>query len=227
MKKLLIPFTALSPLFATDCEPIFYEIWRNHTWQGESFSGTGSDLPPTARIREEIPKLLQKYGCRTMVDAPCGDFHWMRFVDLPVDQYIGADVVLQIVQLNQIFFTDEQRSFLHLDITRDPVPKADLILCRDCLVHLSFDDIARAIHLFKLSGSKYLLTTSFCIDHETQNDPIGTGGWRPLNLQLPPFNFPEPVEILNEGYPVEGWMDKSLFLWRLEDLPDLAADPLP
>ena len=35
------------------------------------------------------------------------------------------------------------------DITRDPLPRADAILCRDCLVHLSFANIAAAVDQFQ------------------------------------------------------------------------------
>jgi hypothetical protein len=41
------------------------------------------------------------------------------------------------------------REFLHLDITTDRLPKVDAILCRDCLVHCSFRQIAAAVRNFR------------------------------------------------------------------------------
>lgn len=46
-------------------------------------------------------------------------------------------------------------------------------------------------------SSRYLLTTTYT---ERQiNVESATGGWRPLDLQLPPFNFPAPLAVINEN----------------------------
>jgi hypothetical protein len=42
-----------------------------------------------------------------------------------------------------------------------------------------------------------------------------TGGWRLLNLSLPPFSLPAPVELVLEN---EDW-SKYLGVWRRTDLP--------
>jgi len=41
------------------------------------------------------------------------------------------------------------------DITSDPLPRADVILCRDCLVHFSLADAQAAIGNFARSGSAH------------------------------------------------------------------------
>jgi hypothetical protein len=59
------------------------------------------------------------------------------------------------------------------------------------------------------------LTTTFpgC----ASNEDIVTGDWRPLNLQLAPFNLPAPDLLINEQCTEGGnlFADKSLGLWRL------------
>src|SRR5262249_226159 len=104
------------------------------------------------------------------------------------------------------------------DVTSDKLPGADIILSRDLLVHLSFRDIAAALENFKQSMSEYLLTTTF--PRTTRNIDILSGDWRPINLQLPPFNFPEPLRLINENCTEHGgrYADKSLGLWKLDDL---------
>ena len=94
-----------------------------------------------------------------------------------------------------------------------------MIFCRDCLVHLSFNKIFNAINNIKKSNSKYLLTSTFPARRKNRN--IFTGGWRPLNFQLKPFNFPTPLMIINERCSETGgkFFDKSLGLWKIEDLP--------
>jgi hypothetical protein len=93
-------------------------------------------------------------------------------------------------------------------------------------VHLSFADIHRALSNVRRSRITYLVTTTFpgC----EVNEDIVTGDWRPLNLELEPFGFPGPSELLNEGCSEAGGLfaDKSLGLWRVADLthlPFLAA----
>lgn len=207
-------------------QAFFTDIWKNNGWKGDSsLSGAGSDLSQTATIRQKIPELLKKYNCKSMIDAPCGDFYWMHMVDLPVVTYIGVDIVEPLIEHNQHLFASAQRTFMHLDMTTQILPQADLILCRDCFVHFSYSDIAKTIKLLKQSGTTYLLTTCFTNKgHYRHNIPVATGDWRTIDLRLDPFLFPEPLEIINENC-TEGnhfWSDKSLFLWRLEDLPDLS-----
>ena len=154
-----------------------------------------------------------------MLDAPCGDYLWMKFVDMPsLRKYIGADVVISIVESNQSMYGDRRHKFLVLDIAQDKLPKVDIILCRDCLVHLPNDIIFRILRNFKRSKSQYLLTTTFT-DH-SENRDIPMGYWRPLNLQQPPFNLPKPMELINEECSEDDgiFADKSLALWKLSQL---------
>ena len=200
-------------------EAVFNEIFAKNTWMDpDSKSGEGSNLEQTRVIRVELPSLLRRHQVRSMLDAPCGDFFWMRHVDLPVNEYVGADIVNELVQRNQQEFGNAQRRFVKRDLIRDPLPTAELIFCRDCLVHLSFRDIRAALANFRRSAATWLLTTTF--PGRTSNTDIPTGEWRPLNLQLAPFSFPAPVEMLNEECPQENgaWADKSLGLWRLDQV---------
>jgi hypothetical protein len=74
-------------------EQIFTDIYdRKAWWTGESFSGCGSNLHPTQLIRQEIPRIIRQYNIKSMLDLPCGDFHWMKEINLEIS-YIGADIV--------------------------------------------------------------------------------------------------------------------------------------
>jgi hypothetical protein len=200
-------------------ESTFFQIYERRAWgDGESVSGLGSDLDQTAAVREALPALLKQIGARTMVDAPCGDFHWMKEVKLELDRYIGIDIVPDLIDRNRQQYADEVREFRTQNITKEPVPNVDVIFCRDCLVHLSYSDIANAITNFKKSDCTYLLTTTFV--GPRKNRDIVTGDWRPLNLQRPPWNFPDPVTLIDEHCTQSRgrYRDKALGLWRLSDL---------
>ena len=212
----------LGPLPADDLRARFTAFYRHNTFGGRrSRSGEGSSLEQTAVIRKELPKLAQEFQVRSFMDAPCGDWHWMKETELGVDEYIGLDIVESLIERNNREFGAPSRRFLCLDLAANALPRADLIFCRDCLVHLNFHDIRRVIANFKRSQSSYLLTTTFT--GRTQNvDLVGKDVWRTLNLTVGPFNFPPPLRLINEGCTEANGLygDKSLGLWRLKDLPE-------
>jgi len=159
------------------------------------------------------------------MDAPCGDFHWMRYCDLRDIEYVGIDIVPDLIAQDMFHFGGHHREFRVGDIVRDQLPRVDLVLCRDCLVHLTSDEIFAAVRNLARSGSTYLLTTTF-VDVESNEDLGEAGGWRPLNLCRPPFCFPEPAVIINEGCTEQNgkYSDKSLALWTLSDLRPLVTE---
>jgi hypothetical protein len=198
---------------------IFSHISQVNLWQSnESVSGRGSELDCTANIRARLPDLLQTLNIASIVDAPCGDFNWMRYVPFKEITYTGIDVVPAIIEQNQQRYSTNQTQFLVGDITKNRLPTADLIICRDCFVHLSFWDISCALKQFQQSGAHYLLTTTYPTTAVNHNSP--TGSWRALNLQQAPFNFPAPLELLADpSDDTQKNPDKSLGLWKLNDLP--------
>lgn len=201
-------------------EEVFSKIYRENYWvYGESVSGTGSDTNQTNVIIGELEKLFQEFEVKSILDAPCGDFNWMNQVNLDGIDYLGVDIVKDLISLN----TSKYKYKKGIDFTTgnfitDDLPKVDLILCRDCLVHFSFDDIQKALSNFKRSGSKYLLTSSF-IAHKNNKD-IQTGHWRPINLNKPPFSLPIASKIINEKCMEGGGKhrDKMFLLWDLNEL---------
>lgn len=196
---------------------IFRVIYHKNMWGREIKSGGGSSLDQTVTLRQALPGLVRRIGAHTVLDAACGDYHWMKTVALDINRYIGIDIVPELVDQNCKEYGGEKITFLNADITRDRLPQADLIICRDVLVHLSFDDIGRAIENFRHSNSMFLLTTTY--PGISTNRNILSGMWRPIDLQLPPFNFPPPIELINEGGDLQtDHSQKSLGLWDLRRL---------
>ncbi|HWR15653.1 MAG TPA: class I SAM-dependent methyltransferase [Terriglobales bacterium] len=177
---------------------VFRDIYRRNLWSGgESVSGGGSSLQATAHVREALPGLLRQLGVRTMLDAPCGDFYWMSQVELPLDHYVGIDIVPDLVENNHRRYGSPTRSFLVLDAIKDDLPHTDLVLCRHLLIHLPLRDCRRVLRNFQRSGAKYLLVTQQ--PQVSVNREIHTGSFRPLNLMLPPFDFPRPVQTFTDA----------------------------
>jgi SAM-dependent methyltransferase len=192
---------------------VFSYIYDQNDWQNpESRSGRCATVEATERVRQQLPLLLQKFGVRSMLDAPCGDFNWMQHTELDLDNYIGADIVPDMIKRNQKLYARPVREFRRLDITKDKIPTVDLIFSRDCLIHLSLHYMAKAIANFKKSGSRYLLTTTYT--SHSKNTDIRTGDCRFINLQIAPFNLPDPIELIVE----EPETGKSMALWSLDKL---------
>ena len=171
-------------------------------------------------IREEFPLLLKELGVRTILDIPCGDFFWMKDLPLDVDRYIGADIVRNLIAANRKKFEARGKRFIVLDLLSDSLPTVDLILCRDCPARFSHNNIKRALTNMKKSNSRYVLTSTTISRNE--NPDITTGSFRPLNLQIAPFSFPDPITIFNDQclYGNSIYFDKSLGLQEIKNLPE-------
>ena len=197
-------------------DQVFQVIHDTNLWgAAESISGLGSELEATAKLRQELPGLLSALSTEVLLDIPCGDFAWLSRTPLPVSRYVGADIVETIVESNRERYGGE---FLQLDLCSSDLPRADVVLCRDCLVHLPFAYIENAIANLKRSGSTWLLTTTFLECDE--NTDIAIGDWRMLNFELAPFHWKPPVQVLVEGCTEAGggYADKALGLWRISEL---------
>jgi hypothetical protein len=132
-------------------------------------------------------------------------------LDIGETTYVGVDIVVDLIDANRRRYGSYRRAFLEMDIIRRIIPEVDLVLCRECLLHLSFADIRATISNFKASGSTYLLTTHY--PKLDRNINVITGGCRGLNWSLTPFHFPEPIATLSEDV-----SDRCLALWRLDDI---------
>jgi hypothetical protein len=197
----------------------FERIYSTNLWSDpESRSGVGSTLDSTRVLRAELPVALRQLGARVLLDVPCGDFTWMERVDLSGIDYIGGDIVPSIVKKNQRLHASGSRRFVGLDLTRDVLPDADVLLCRDCLVHLSYANIRAVLANIARSNIRFVLMTSF--PGRRDNYDVADGDWRALDFQAPPFSFPEPrLAILENCEEEDGsYADKSLLAWRVEDL---------
>ena len=198
----------------------FQRIHDAGLWGAEaSTSGLGSEMYATTVLRAELPRLLKKLGVTSLLDAPCGDAGWIGRMKLDLD-YIGIDIVPSLIEANRRRVAGGESSgrFLVADITRDALPRADVILCRDCMVHLSFDNIVRAVARFRMSGARFLLVTTF--PEWEGNRDCEDGDWRALNFEREPFQWVPPVELVSENCTEAGggWRDKSLGVWRLAEI---------
>jgi SAM-dependent methyltransferase len=179
---------------------VFRTIYKRNKWGShESRSGSGSTLSATANLRVQLPRLIEGYGVRSMLDAPCGDFHWMNQLGVEdlVDRYCGFDIVPELIAANRRTWGSDRVRFKVADLVKVRVPAVDLILCRHLLIHLPLEDALQVLRNFSASGSRYLLITDQPQTAENV-EILWTGSFRPVNLALPPFSLPEPLAILED-----------------------------
>jgi hypothetical protein len=199
-----------------------YNAWsrsENMYWGSkESASGWGSNLDYTANLRQHVAQLFKDFSIKSIYDAPCGDFNWMRFVIQESNiTYYGADIVPAIIDRIQKTYGTPKVSFKCADITLDEFPKVDLWLCRDCLIHLSNRDINLALRNFLASGTPLVLMTTNSNIAEFENVDIRTGGYRRVDLFSAPYFFPQ--EVLAR---IPDWIEprprQEMCLWTREQV---------
>ncbi|HIE98812.1 MAG TPA: class I SAM-dependent methyltransferase [Planctomycetes bacterium] len=199
---------------------VFRRIYHDNSWgDDESKSGPGSNLTNTEVVRDLLPRFLREVAAESLLDIPCGDLYWMKLVDLGSIQYIGADIVPEIIDGNRARYADSGRRFEVLDIVNDKLPAADVLLCRDCFIHLPNNMVQTALSRICMGPFKYLITSTF-VDVE-ENIDIELGGFRPINLLKAPFRLPPPLQSLPEG----GHEGKSVAIWKCSDLTQHVNSP--
>jgi hypothetical protein len=192
---------------------VFEKIYRDNQWgDSESRSGSGSGLAATEKIRKGLIDAIERLDVRTMIDAPCGDYYWLSKLNLAehLTCYLGFDIVPQVIARNKQRWAADKISFAALDLIQRVPPRADLILCRHLLIHLPFDDCIRVLRNFKSSGSRYLMITNQPQVEQNQ-EIIFTGSYRPLNLYLPPFRFPQPISSIDDSQGPEDKAEAAVF----------------
>jgi len=153
-----------------------------------------------------------------MLDIPCGDFNRVKETDLSMlDSYIGADIVKSLIRNNKRQYQNNRIKFKKIDITCDALPDAELILCRDLMIHLSFEDIHKALRNIVNSKARYVLINNF--PSVKENKDIDTGRHRHVNLLIPPFGLPKPLLTIEEVSFKEG-IPKTSGLWEVSSLAD-------
>lgn len=127
-------------------------------------------------------------------DLGCGDFNIGKELVKHTQKYIAVDIVPDLIKFNNEKYKDKNLAFHCLDIAEDNLPKADCVILRQVLQHLSNEEIFKVVK--KLKNYKYIILTEHLPEGNfTPNKDIISGqGIRlkkqsGLNLLAPPFNF--------------------------------------
>lgn len=209
-------------LASDDLQEKFTNIYQANVWRSKELgSGEGSEVEYTARIREWLLTAIPKYGIKRFVDAPCGDFNWMRLIVPQIDiDYMGFDIVQSVVDQNNAAQGNSKTKFAVANICTDPLPSCDIMMVRDCLFHLSYDDIDMFLKNISAVDFKYLLTTTHIVDAEYVNSDIVSGSYRNIDLFSAPFCFDKKKVIeFVEDFPKGARIRRHMVLIAKNDVP--------
>jgi hypothetical protein len=198
----------------------FTSIEEQDVWKYDQAARVAS----TAKLRAQLLTFIDEADIESMVDFPSGRFSWQRELLREADirrgidiKYIGADIVSSITKENQL--RHGMHAFHTLDLTSDPIPAADLLLVRDCLVHFTDDQIWSALRNIAGAPVRYVALTTFPTrENIARSDWSALNFWRALNLLAEPFSLPFPLWILVEHGVGNPYADKALCIWEIESL---------
>ena len=177
----------------------FTKTYNTDGWymgDGESKSGLGSSLRYTENFREELISIIKINSIDKVFDCSCGDWNWMKTIKDELPNYVGNDVVEELIDLNNRTFGSDKIKFICGDMLsslkgyRDN--ELDLVICRHTLEHLPTDYSLDVISEIK-KKSKYAIITS--TNTVKSNLGINMDGVvsRGLNMDLEPY-----VNVLGE-----------------------------
>ena len=165
---------------------IFTDIYNN---TAETYN------PDIETYIDQLVSFIQENKVQSVLDIGCGDFKMMSRVIRKVDiNYIGIDVVEDMIKHHQQLHGAMKTDFLFLDAIDEELPDAELVIIRQVLQHLSNAQIQKI--LSKLSKFKYVIITEEMLSDDSTEPNVDkipgphirTSLLSSVFIDLPPFN---------------------------------------
>lgn len=184
---------------------LFTKIYKENFWNGpETACGPGSSLGVTAPLRALISGLIGEGLVKSILDVGCGDAHWIQYVQgITKITYVGVDVVDHEKVVKERI---PGARFLNMDysdgIVRN-IPKSDLVLCKDVMIHLPLSRGTFLLESLKRADPMFLFLTNV---RGGKNTNINMGQWFPADMCQEPFRM---------RYPDIHFEYQDLSVWKL------------
>lgn len=197
-------------------ESVMTDIYTRNLWGSPlTRSGPTSTQERTMELCHTLPELFQSLGIESILDVGCGDFSWMKTVNLEGVEYLGVDIVTDLVENLQKTYTTSTIKFQKMNVLQEPPESVDVWFCRDFLNLLDLQQTGQFFSKFLESKSLYLaLTTVEFNDADNLGSPQNsldgyTGIQRMVDIFQPPFRLGDPKKILFDG---EQWFRKRFLV---------------
>ena len=147
-----------------DLKKIFTQTYKLNKWgSSESHSGVGSDLEYTQWVRELILELIDG-GVKNIWDCSCGDWNWMKEIKESLPNYIGNDIVPDLIDANVKNFGSDNIKFQSGDMMAElqklESESIDLVLCRHTLEHLPTNYTINVVKEIRRVAKMALITSN-------------------------------------------------------------------
>jgi hypothetical protein len=177
-----------------DLKILFTQTYTENKWTStESRSGIGSHLEYTESIRKLIVELIDG-GVKYIWDCSCGDWNWMKEIRESLPNYVGNDIVDELIELNTKKFGSDTIKFQCGDMLEElkklESASVDLLLCRHTLEHLSTDYVTNVIKEIRRVSKKALITSN-----NGGNSLLNPNGYNSRGINL---GIDEYFQILGE-----------------------------
>ena len=196
---------------ATD---VFSDVYERDLWNGGS--GPGSAPENTVEYRDFLSGYLDVLRALTtdgrVVDLGCGDWRIGELMDWSGVDYVGVDVVPEVVEANRRRDTPDNVSFVCLDALVDDLPEGDVLVVKDVLQHWPNADVLRLLDAAEERFTFTVVTNDVSSkSHPAKvNSDIALGDWRPIDIERAPF---DRVAIDHVDYPVLGeWVKRVVVI---------------
>lgn len=193
---------------ATD---VFSDVYERDLWNGGS--GPGSAPENTVEYRRFLQEFLDGFDYPVkVVDLGCGDWRIGELMDWSGVDYVGVDVVPEVVEANRRRDTPDNVSFVCLDALVDDLPEGDVLVVKDVLQHWPNADVVRLLDAAEERFTFTVVTNDVSSkSHPAKvNSDIALGDWRPVDIERAPF---DRVAIDHVDYPVLGeWVKRVVVI---------------
>ncbi len=216
---------------AADIENAFASIFREGSWHAEVKSGEGSIPSRNRRYMKILRDFLREKQIKSVVDLGCGDWSFSRQIDWSGIDYLGIDIVPELIDSLNERFGRPGVCFRRDNIVTCSLPQADLAISKDVLQHLPSPLVSQYIE--RLRSFKYAILTNDRLKYDARswrrlwrlvetpvkpNIEIEPGGWRLLRLNDPPFQLGAKVLADLPYWATNGIHRKEVLLWTNPEL---------
>ena len=169
---------------------LFTNTYNLNSWgDNQSKSGVGSSLEYTESIRKFLVNFIKENNIKKIFDCSCGDWYWMKEIKHNFIDYLGNDIVDDIIKVNNEKYSSDNIKFVCGDLfdtlSKFEYDHFDLIICRHTLEHLPAEYVKKCLEIISKKTKYAFITNSTLSDNKELNNFDGVNA-RGINLNSPP-----------------------------------------
>lgn len=166
---------------------VFEKIYSSNSWKDSygTSSGPGSAIECSYEYIIFLQNYVKQNRIISILDLGCGDFNLMRHFNFENVEYLGLDIVTNVIDYNKKYYSKNNVKFNESNIITFSTSNVyDLVILKEVLQHLSNDNIIKLLN--NITYAKKILIVN---DIAEENVDCINGGYRPINLNKHPFNL--------------------------------------